>query len=346
MVVTLLSLVLLAAPPDSAPASIEIGDRKQLFIDDRFLADRERIELRANAPQKLGQARDEKGELLQGHVGRVIEEGGKIRLYLGADGVEVLESDDGLRFRRTGARLPGGIFPTIFVDPHDPDPARKYKLFRLIAGQPFNPEKDGIFASYSADGVHFTDVGRVLPFFTDNPTLVHWDWRIGKYVIYTRALAYNSENQRRIARIETDDPLKPWPHRKSSNDRMFFSTENADVVLAADALDDPHSDIYYNASAIYPWAQDVYLMFPTNFRHFSPQRNPYVHPRVKGQWEDFGMLEVQLAVSRDGVKWSRPSREPYVAPGLVDEWDRWYAVMGPGPGPTHLNSGLPPDGSW
>lgn len=42
------------------------------------------------------------------------------------------------------------------------------------------------------------------------------------------------------------------------------------------------------------------------------------------------MLEVQLAVSRDGVRWQRPSREPYFPTGLADEWDRWYAVMAPG----------------
>ena len=111
---------------------------------------------------------------------------------------------------------------------------------------------------------------------------------------------------------------------------MFFSTENVPVVLAADDDREPHSDLYYNASAIYPWAEDVYLMFPALFRHFSPDRNPYVRPRVPGQWEDSGMLEVQLATSRDGVRWSRPTREPYIAPGLADEWDRWYAVMGPG----------------
>jgi hypothetical protein len=325
-----LPLLLLAAPPDTAP--IDVADRKQLFIDSRFIADRDRVELRANPAQKLGLVRDETGQLLQGHVSRVIEDGGKIRLYLGAEAVDVLEleSDDGLRFRRMGVRLPGGVFPTIFLDPHEPDPSRKYKLFRLEFGQPFDPAKHGVYAAYSADGAHFTEVGRVLPFFTDNPPIVHWDPRIGKYVIYTRAFSYDSENQRRIGRIETDDPLKPWPYKKTGNDRMFFSTENVQVVLAADKEDDPHSDMYYNASAIYPWAQDVYLMFPSNFRHFSPKRNPYIRPRVKGEWEDYGMLEVQLAVSRDGVSWSRPSREPYLAPGLPDEWDRWYAVMGPG----------------
>jgi len=42
------------------------------------------------------------------------------------------------------------------------------------------------------------------------------------------------------------------------------------------------------------------------------------------------MLEIQLAVSRDGISWNRPSREPYFPTGLADEWDRWYAVMAPG----------------
>ena len=324
---TPLVLLFAAAAP---PTPIDVGDRKQLFIDERFIADRDRVGLRVNPPQKLGPLRDEKGELLQGHVARVIDDGGKVRLYLGAEDVRVLESADGLRFRRTGVKLPGGQFPTIFLDPHERDPAKKYKLFHLEFAEPFDLAKHGVFASYSADGVHFTKVGRVFPFFTDNPTVVHWDGRINKYVVYTRAFDYGSENQRRIGRIETDDPLRPWPYKKTAKDRVFPSIENIPVVYSADAGDDPHSDVYYNAAGAYPWAADAYLMFPTHFRHFSPDRNPYVRPRVKGQWEDFGMLEVQLAVSRDGVKWSRPSREPYISPGLADEWDRWYASAAPG----------------
>ncbi len=316
----------------SVVTPIDVGDRKQLFLDERFIAKKDRITLRMNPAQKLGALRDEKGVLLQGHVSRVIEDGGRIRLYLGADGVEMLESDDGLEFRRTGVKT-SGHFATLFLDPHEKDAAKKYKKFHLEFGQPIDLKKDGVFASYSADGVTFTKVGRVFPFFTDNPPLVHWDGRIGKYVIYTRALDYDSENQRRIGRIETDDVLKPWPYRQSPkdrNDRVFFSTENAQVVLSTDKEDDPHSDFYYNASTIYPWAQDVYLMFPTHFRHFSPERNPFIRPRVKGQWEDFGMLETQFAFSRDGIRWARPHREAYFPTGLPEEWDRWYAVMGPG----------------
>jgi hypothetical protein len=70
-------------------------------------------------------------------------------------------------------------------------------------------------------------------------------------------------------------------------------------------------------------------MFTAQFRHFSPQRNPYIRP-PNGHWEDFGLLEIQLASSRDGIQWERISREPYFPTGMADEWDRWYAVMAPG----------------
>ena len=308
---------------------IDVGVEKQLFIDRRFIGESDRIELRTNPAQKLGLIRDEAGAPLQGHISRVIDDQGTVKLYLGAERVDVYESQDGLGFKRSG-HVPGGGFTTLFLDPHDPDPARRYKRFHLEFSPPFDPDRHGVFASYSADGLNFTTVGRVLPFFTDNPTIVQWDERRGKYVIYTRAFDYNSEKQRRVGRIETDDPLQPWPYKKTDNDRLFPSLDNLDVVLSPDGEDDPHSDIYYNAASIYPWAGDTHLMFTAQFRHFSPNRNPFIRPRVPGQWEDFGMLEVQLAVSRDGIKWDRPGREPYFPMGLPDEWDRWYSVMAPG----------------
>lgn len=328
-----LSTILFAVTGGSSRADDEpvtIAGHKQLFIDKRFMAAYDNVGLRMNPGQKLGPLVDEQGQRLMGHVSGVWEEHGRVRLYLGADDLAVYESDDGLRFKRLDVTIPHGFFPTVFIDPHESDPRRRYKLFYLQWKDPFDPQTDGVFAACSADGVTFTEVGRVLPFFTDNPTIVYWDARIGKYIIYTRALQRDSENQRRIARIETDDPLKPWPHRTTGQDGMFLTPDHVDVVLAADAEDHPHSDIYYNAAIIYPWAQDVYFMFTSQFRHFSPDRNPYLRAPRPGQWEDFGLIEVQVAVSRDGIAWSRPSRDAYFPTGLADEWDRWYAVMGPG----------------
>lgn len=307
-----------------------VGNRKQLFIDQRFIEASEGVALHVNPGQKLGPLANVDGKPLKGFVSRVIEDQGKIRLYVGHDGVEIFESDDAIHFKPIGKSIGGGSFSTIFLDLHDADPSQRYKLFLLKSQAKFDPKVDGVYAFKSADGLQFTECGRVLPRFTDNPTIVMWDARIGKYVIYLRALAYDSANQRRIGRIEVDNPLEPWPYRESADPRPFVCTDNVDVVLAADGDDDPNSDLYYNAATIYEEAQDSYLMFTTQFRHFLPKEHPFVIPPVKGQWEDFGPLEVQLAISRDGVRWQRPSREPYFPIGMADEWDRWNTVMGPG----------------
>ena len=322
---------LFCAATTRAEAPVEVGGRNQLFIDQRFIAESQGIALRMNPAQKLGLILDQAGQPFPEfqHTSRVFEDQGKIRLYIGAGGLSVLESDDGVHFAKTGISIPGGELPTIFLDRHDPDPARRYKLFWLRMGERFNHDTDGFFAAHSADGVHFTNASRVLPLLIDNPAVVYWDERLGKYVIFTRVFGYDSENQRRIARIVTDDPLKPWPYQRSEKRRDRLCTEHVPAVLEADKDDFPFSDIYYNAATIYPWAQDVYLMFTAQFRHFSPSRNPYLRPPHK-QWEDFGLLEIQMAVSRDGLRWQRPSREPYFPTGLADEWDRWYAVMAPG----------------
>lgn len=312
---------------------IDVGGRKQLFIDERFIDSSHRIELRTNPAQKLGRIQEPDGKLIPiSHIGRVIEVDGKVRIYIGANrGMGVLESEDGLQFTNTGRGIATkGFLPTVFFDPHDPDPKRRYKVFSTFIQGPFNPEQHGIYAAYSADGFEFTEADRVLPFFIDNPAVAHWDKRLGKYVIFTRAFAYVSDNQRRIARIETDDLLKPWPFTATPQDRERLGVNNADVVLEADKDDPFPSDIYYNSSSIYTEAEDVYLMFTAQFRHFHPDRQPFVPRKAPGQWEDFGLLEIQLAVSRDGVHWQRPSREPYFPTGLPDEWDRWFAVMGPG----------------
>lgn len=309
---------------------IVVGGEKQLFIDRRFIAASEGVTLRANPAEKLGLLLDDQGQRFRGHLSRVIEQEGRVRLYIGADSVEVLESDDGLHFRRTGQVVGGGIFTTLFLDEHDPDPAKRFKAFWTEYSPPFDRAVHGVYAGYSGDGVNFTRVGRVLPFYPDNPCLAYWDPTLGKYVVFLRALALNSENQRRVARIETDDLLAPWPYKPTENDAMFFTVENAEVVLQADSQDDPHSDLYYNAAYRYPWAQAVYFAFPAPFRHFDSKRQPFIKIREGGGWEDFGLLEVQMAASRNGIAWERYQREPYFVTGLADEWDRWYAVMAPG----------------
>lgn len=332
-----------ARPPE---APIPVTDRKQLFIDRRFIAAADQVTLTMNPPQKLGivlHSAGEPWELGPGGFFRVIEDGGRFKMYYGAftragQSLAYAESDDGIHWTKPplgivevdGSKANNLIYAdnaidaTIMVDPRAV-PEQRYKLFRSRVSR--DRAVAGVYASTSADGLHFTEAGRVFPMWPETGLIADWDARIGRYVVYTRVLALGSESQRRVARIETDDLLKPWPYRGDIGEACCPSVANLDTVLAADAGDDPFSDLYTNAACLYPHAQDAYLMFPTTFRHFAPRRQPWFRFEPGNE---YGLMDVQLAVSRDGIRWSRPDRRPYVGMGLPDEWDRWLVMMGSG----------------
>ncbi len=331
----------------AAERTWNVGTRKQLFIDRRFIERSENVTLRMNPAQKLGLVLDSTAAPWEdgtGHVLAVIDTGPKIRMYYGAythagNAIAVVESEDGLHWVRPNLGLVeiGGNrnnnvlrcsqrdcpeVAHVYYDKRDV-PARRYKLFITRGGENFDPKRDGVFAYTSADGIHFEEAGQVLPRYIDNPAIVNWDEKLGKYVVFTRAFIPGAENQRQIARIVTDDLLKPWPFRNTS-DYWRATPDHLPVVLKAD---EDFTDLYYNNAVVYPWAEDVHLMFVTPFRHFAPNRQPWF--RFK-PGNDYGLIETQLAVSRDGIHWNRPDRTPYFPMGLANEWDRWLAVTGSG----------------
>jgi hypothetical protein len=340
-----------------AETPLEVGNRKQLFIDRRFIQASENVTLTMNPAQKLGVVFRSETNLYVRHplfVGNVFEDGGKFKMYYGeadpaGQSLAYAESTDAVHWTQPNlglVKMNGKIDSNVimgdqdgveacrafvFRDDHDKGSRRPYKLFVNVLHPGFKPEVDGVYAYDSEDGLQFQRVRRVLPLFNDNPSLVHWDPHLGKYVIFVRALVLNAENQRQIARIVTDDPMQPWPYTTNAPDaRGFVSPGHAQVVLKADDTLDPFSDIYYNNGCIYPWADDVYLMFPTPFRHFSPKRQPWFRFDKFEKGGDFGLLETQFAASRDGIHWERYCQLPYFPMGLANEWDRWYAVLGHG----------------
>lgn len=333
-----------------ADSPLDVGDRKQLFIDRRFIENSQNVELRMNPPQKLGLVipnHTEPWSFDPSYAAHVMEDGGVFKMYYGCytpagrafalsvskDGLQWTHPDLGVVSiagnKNNNVLFVGDGFEiaSIFKD-HRDIPERRYKVFRVKHVHD-NRDVNGMYAYISADGVHFKEYGRVLPLFIDNPALPRWDARIGKYVVYTRSFIPGAENQRKVARLETDDLLKPWPYNKKSpiQDNLRALPEHLGVVLQADSKLDPYQDLYYNNAFIYPWAQDAYFMFITPFRHFHRNLQPWFRFEPGN---DYGLIEPQLAVSRDGIHWSRPSREPYVRPGLPDEFDRWTAIMGAG----------------
>ncbi|HIJ73115.1 MAG TPA: hypothetical protein HPP83_03335 [Candidatus Hydrogenedentes bacterium] len=359
---------------------LDVGDRKQLFIDGRFIESSENVALRVNRPEKLDITFEAAADVPL-YPSNIVydEEAGVWRMYYGAFNGRQLrcaESADGIHWKRPR----GGRHPVVFGSDdattprplafgaavmHDPVdiPQRRYKAFeeRRSDGQ---PELNGVYAYYSADGFHFTESGRVMSLLPETPLMTAmWDARIEKYVVYMRVMNSRKglrmiqgnqffyrpgftyaapegridviepeamfregyENIRSIGRIETEDLLEPWPTIENGPHTIYTTPSHIPMVFAADKWDG-FADCYTGPVMIYPYAQDVYLMFPTVFRHFHPSRQPWFY-----RFDDAnGPIETQLAVSRDGVHWARPDRSPYVPMGRSDQWDRWLNMFGVG----------------
>jgi hypothetical protein len=72
----------------------------------------------------------------------------------------------------------------------------------------------------------------------------------------------------------------------------------------------------------YPYAEDVYLAFPSMFRHTAPPGSEIVPME--------GVLDVQFAASRDGIRWNRLERTPYLGLGVEGEIDSQQIYLGLG----------------
>ncbi|MCX7598205.1 MAG: hypothetical protein N2512_04985, partial [Armatimonadetes bacterium] len=293
---------------------INVGDRKQLFIDNRFIAESENVELCMNPPVKRGIVLRGERPWEEGWIycSTVLDDGtGEYKLYyiaraVGQDGQMgrssycLVTSRDGVHWTRPNLGIvefdgskDNNILPfgadCVFLDPKAA-PEQRYKMLCLDVGD--DPEKIGAYIAYSADGIHCTrHPERVLPFAPDTQNQVFYDTRLGKYVAYVRC----GGPLRKVGRTETDDLLSPWPY-------------DFHHAITYDELDPWETDVYTPCVMQYPWAEDAYFAFPSMYYHFPPP--------PKSKYENDGLLEIQLAVSRDGVTFTRPDRRGYVPLGV------------------------------
>ena len=171
-----------------------------------------------------------------------------------------------------------------------------------------------------------TTVGpRVLDICPDTANQAAWDRQRGKYVAYIRI--WNPPHM--VGRVEVDDILRPWPYKSLARRHIAFGARRAlrcragsfPLPLATTALDPTASD-HYNAAAVEYLTQNAYVAFPSSYMHFP-------EPPV-GKYGNDGLLDIQLAVSRDGVKYHRVSRAPYIPLGLTGEPDSLSNYMAVG----------------
>jgi hypothetical protein len=197
----------------------------------------------------------------------------------------------------------------VVVDPDPLDPGRRYKMatydFAVDAGQ----EYPGLCMVFSPDGIHWTkhpqapllrttygrhdeplptrgEPGREwdLPLSMSDALDIFYDPRRQAYAIYGKMW------------IDGPSGAMRWKHalgRTESRDGVHWSTPQ--LVLAPDEFDPPWVE-FHTAPVFY--YQDCYFALI----------------QILNRAEGGGVIDIELAISRDGLTWQRPFRQPHVLP--------------------------------
>lgn len=235
-------------------------------------------------------------------------------------------SDDGIVWRREPVDIQGdnGILPrftsnssTAWIDPNDPDPSRRYKMFirqpdhnEPDTGQSFR-ETGGRKRAYvmsSADGIHWSDPVVTSPV-GDRSTIFYNPFR-RKWVFSIRSYRFGETFARTRHYRECHDLMGEavW----EAQDDLFWTR--------ADRLDapDPHigeAPQLYNLDAV---AYES-LMLGIFELHLGPANNTCAQggfPKI---------VDLKLGFSRDGFHWHRPDRSAFIASSRrANAWDRGY----------------------
>lgn len=328
MLVAIAVVITLFACADDVSV-IDVGDRKQLLIDSHYFAQSENISLRVAPPTKTGErtlVSDRPWENASLNWFSVLEDSGKYRMWYECYDVEgwptpddtsfcYAESTDGIHwnkpplglspyhdahdtnilFRQVGlegarSRVHGA---GVFLDPNAPQEAR-YKAVSQGAFAGAQPPQR-IAAMTSPDGLRWSRIPHpVCDVFADSQYSAFWDADIAKYVLYGRVGGRGRAIGRTTsATFDRFDPLT-----------LVFQTDESDPA---------NCDLYNPAALKYPYADRVYFMFPSMYRH------------------DSDTLDIHIAVSRDGVNWSWPERGvPFVPLGGSGNFDSGSLYMGQG----------------
>ena len=186
----------------------------------------------------------------------------------------------------------------VLKDERDPDPQRRFKGYywehggvdtfityhdgRLLWGE---GEGDGMWLSYSPDGVRWTNCPEnpVIPQGSDTTQSLVWDPVLEKYVAFGRIGA----GGRRVGRAESDDCI-------------HFS--EPELVFPPDELDEEGTQFYGMPLCLY---EGLYLGMLWVYREGVD-----------------GTIDTSLATSRDGVRWERTlDRQTFLSLGPEDSWE-------------------------
>ncbi len=341
--------------------TINLGNRKHLFIDDTLIQKMKNITFRVNPPRLAGKVIDNIDIPFRKHLSIIEDENGLIRLYNGTynDYLAVRTSSDGVHWdmpdldqgeyrglRNIVLKEPTAM-GSVFIDPNAP-PERRWKYVS-------DYNRRGIFLYSSKDGWSFKrHKTAVLPFRSGSQSNVFYDDQRQLYVGYHRSDCTETpagETQRTFVLTEVRDILSPWPFSPVYTtthpnfilrDPQPWFLDNGPltpggfcqeypIIFYPDEVDPIGTDIYVPKGEKYAWAPDTYVAFPIVYFHYKSDgpvtRQILMHPEGN---RGSGPIETQVAVSRDGVHWKRYQRPTYVGIGVHEGIDVHQAYLAQG----------------
>lgn len=360
-----------AESPASAPT--DVGLQKQLFLDDSLIASATNIFRRIHPAEKskanpVIRQTEPWEDPFNIVYGSVIRDGEKYKAwYKSGPGVSYALSDDGIHwvkplldlvpingaktnilFHKTGERTGSDALPYyhelfgVHKDEREPDPSRRFKMGYLSIDWEYKGPREGRFRANqrrglgiagSPDGIHWKLIDNFASeAICDGAT--HWmfDPAREKYVLFGRTLKTPPEIEAAWSKYEW---YKAWYSgravgRLESPDFVhwnFTAPFASPVVMTADLEDRPGTEIY--SMLVFPY-ESVYIGLVQTF--LARPNDP--------------AIDVQLAVSRDGVHFTRvgegalggagpTNRAPFIPIGPVGAWDRFNQSLSSNPPISH-----------
>jgi hypothetical protein len=205
---------------------------------------------------------------------------------------------------------------SVLVDPRDPDPARRYKMATYdFSVDDDGVERPGLVVAFSPDGIHWTrhphaplirtsyaghlptpyedEPGRPwhIPLTISDAVDAIFDPLRDRFVIYSKMW------------LDGPDGRMHWKHamgRTESQD--FIRWTKPELVLAPDELDPSWVEFHHSPAFFYQpeGASSAGCYFALlQILHRAERR---------------GIMDIELAISRDGLRWSRPFRGSALSP--------------------------------
>lgn len=325
-----------AATSTYADEPINIGSRRELFVDRLLIEKMNGVELRLHHPAKASRPKsplprvayttiikdnDERGSFYRAYFrGHDPAFKGKTESGDGGEIVRYGESTDGHEwtFPNLGLHNVGGTkdnnvilanMPALlhnfspFLDTRSDVPAGE--RYKALAGHPGPGDKRGkakpgigLFAFYSADGIHWKKQGEVIPFQNewrhafDSQNVAFWSAAEQQYVSYFRTWT-DPERLRSISRTTSKD-FRTWTKPVDMNPNQ------------------PGEHLYTNQTHPYFRAPHIYIALPTRY---VPGRGD-----ADATVDHNNATDVLLMTSRAGSnRYDRTFTESFIRPGLDPE---------------------------